>query len=74
MPRYVHRLQLYEGKEPLFHKYKLEEEIRKIQQREVPLKRGGSIVIDQTEAMTTIDVNTGAYVGHRKILITARRL
>ncbi len=39
MPRYVNRLQLYEGKEPLFHKYKLDEEIAKIHQRKVPLRR-----------------------------------
>ena len=46
MPRYVNRLQLYEGKEPLFHKYRLDEEIAKIHQRKVPLRQGGSIVID----------------------------
>ncbi len=39
MPRYVSRLQLYEGKEPLFHKYKLDEEIAQINQRKVPLQR-----------------------------------
>ena len=50
MPRYVNRLQLYEGKEPLFHKYRLDEEISRIHQRKVPLRQGGSIVIDQTEA------------------------
>ncbi|MGB6043263.1 MAG: Rne/Rng family ribonuclease [Pirellulales bacterium] len=61
MPRYVNRLQHYSGKEPLFHKYKLEEEIHKIQQREVPLQRGGSIVIDQTEALVAIDVNSGTF-------------
>ncbi len=46
MPRYVNRLHLYEGKEPLFHKYQLDEEIGQIHQRKVPLKQGGSIVID----------------------------
>ena len=46
MPRYVNRLHLYEGKEPLFHKYRLDEEISRIQHRKVPLKQGGSIVID----------------------------
>ncbi len=61
MPRSVSRLQFYEGKEPLFHKYKLEEEIGLIHQREVPLKRGGSIVIDQTEALVAIDVNSGNF-------------
>jgi ribonuclease E len=61
MPRYVNRLQLYEGKEPLFHKYKIESEIAKIYQRKVPLKEGGSIVIDQTEALVAIDVNSGNF-------------
>ncbi|MBN2474948.1 MAG: Rne/Rng family ribonuclease [Pirellulales bacterium] len=61
MPRYVSRLQLYEGKEPLFHKYRLDEEIAKMYQRTVPLKAGGSIVIDQTEALVAIDVNSGSF-------------
>jgi ribonuclease E len=61
MPRYVNRLQLYEGKEPLFHKYQLDREISMIHQRKVPLKQGGSIVIDQTEALVAIDVNSGNF-------------
>jgi ribonuclease E len=61
MPRYVSRLQLYEGREPLFHKYNLDEEIARINQRHVPLKGGGSLVIDQTEAMVAIDVNSGSF-------------
>jgi ribonuclease E len=61
MPRYVSRLQLYEGREPLFHKYNLDEEIAKINQRHVPLKGGGSLVIDQTEALVAIDVNSGNF-------------
>jgi ribonuclease E len=61
MPRYVHRLQLYEGKEPLFHKYRLDEEISRIHEREVPLRQGGSIVVDQTEALVAIDVNSGNF-------------
>ncbi len=61
MPRYVSRLQLYEGKEPLFHKYHLDDEIAKIHRREVPLRQGGSIVIDQTEALVAIDVNSGSF-------------
>jgi len=61
MPRYVSRLHLYEGKEPLFHKYKIESEIAKIYQRKVPLREGGSIVIDQTEALVAIDVNSGSF-------------
>jgi ribonuclease E len=61
MPRYVNRLQLYQGGEPLFHKYKLETEIAQIYSRKVPLKAGGSIVIDQTEALVAIDVNSGSF-------------
>ena len=61
MPRHVNRLHLYEGKEPLFHKYKLESEIAQIYQRKVPLRAGGSIVIDQTEALVAIDVNSGSF-------------
>ena len=61
MPRHVGRLQLYEGKEPLFHKYHLDEEIAKMYHREVSLKSGGSIVIDQTEALVAIDVNSGRF-------------
>jgi ribonuclease E len=61
MPRYVNRLHLYEGKEPLFHKYRLDEEISKIHQRKVPLRQGGSIVIDSTEALVAIDVNSGNF-------------
>jgi ribonuclease E len=61
MPRYVSRLQLYDGKEPLFHKYRLDEEISRIHQRKVPLRQGGSIVVDQTEALVAIDVNSGNF-------------
>ena len=61
MPRYTNRLQLYEGKEPIFHRYRLDEEIALINQRKVPLKNGGSLVIDQTEALVAIDVNRGNF-------------
>jgi ribonuclease E len=61
MPRYANRIKLYEGKEPLFHKYGIEEEIARIQQRKVPLPHGGSIVIEQTEALVAIDVNSGSF-------------
>ena len=61
MPRQVNSLHLYEGKDPLFHKYKLEQEIAQIHRREVALPEGGSIVIDQTEALVAIDVNSGNF-------------
>ncbi len=61
MPRYVNRLKYYDSREPLFYKYNLEREIARIQQRVVPLKGGGSIVIDSTEALVAIDVNSGNF-------------
>jgi len=60
MPKSVNRIQYYDSDEPLFEKYKVEDEIAKIQSRQVPLKGGGSIVIDQTEALVAIDVNSGS--------------
>ena len=61
LPRHVDRITLYEGREPIFHKYKIEEEISRIQSRRVPLPAGGSLVIDQTEALVAIDVNSGNF-------------
>jgi ribonuclease E len=61
MPRYANRIKLYDGKEPLFHKSGIEEEIARIQQRKIPLPHGGSIVIEQTEALVAIDVNSGNF-------------
>lgn len=61
MPRFADRLHFYEGKEPLFVKYKVSEEISRINDRQVPLKGGGSLVIDQTEALVAIDVNSGSF-------------
>lgn len=61
MPKYVDRLKFYDESEPLFHKYDLEKEIALIQRRTVPLKGGGSIVIDPTEALVAIDVNSGSF-------------
>ncbi len=59
MPNHVERVHLYDGQESIFHKYDIEDEISRIQNRKVPLVRGGSIVIDQTEALVAIDVNSG---------------
>ena len=61
MPKNASKLKLYDGKEPLFHKFNLEKSIAQIHQREVPLPDGGSIVIDQTEALVAIDVNSGSF-------------
>ena len=67
MPEAVPVVELYAGPRPIFDLNGVEEEIAKALDRKVPLKSGGHLVIDQTEAMTTIDVNTGAYVGHRTL-------
>jgi ribonuclease E len=59
--RFGNRVQYYEGKTPLFHQYKIEQEIDKIQSKRVELKSGGFIVIESTEALVAIDVNSGRY-------------
>lgn len=61
MPSCVRKLKPYNDPEPLFHKYDIEKEIEKIHNKEVRLPRGGSIVIEQTEALVAIDVNSGKY-------------
>ena len=61
------RLEYYPGERPIFDLYNIEDEIQKALGRKVQLKSGGYLIIDQTEAMTTIDVNTGAFVGHRNL-------
>jgi ribonuclease G len=67
MPEALPRLELYAGARPLFELHHVEEEIQKALDRKVSLKSGGYLMIDQTESMTTIDVNTGAFVGHRNL-------
>lgn len=64
-PGALDRLKLYSGERPLFENYQVEDSIATALGRRVPLKSGGYLVFDQTEAMTTIDVNTGAFVGKR---------
>lgn len=61
MPKYSDRLRLHDHPEPLFHHYGIEDEIALIQERQVPLPNGGSIVVDQTEALVAIDVNSGNF-------------
>ena len=65
MPALRGKLEHYTGERPLFDLYNVEQEIEKALARRVDLKSGGTLVIDQTEAMTTIDVNTGGFVGQR---------
>jgi ribonuclease G len=65
MPRVLDKLELYKGERPIFDLFGIEEEIARALSRRVDLKSGGYLIIDQTEALTTIDVNTGGYVGAR---------
>ena len=67
LPEIEECIDYYPGERPIFDLYGVEDEIRKSLERKVQLKSGGYLVIDQTEAMTTIDVNTGAFVGHRTL-------
>ena len=67
VPEILDQLEYYPGERPVFDLYAVEDEIQKALERKVQLKSGGYLIIDQTEAMTTIDVNTGAYVGHRNL-------
>lgn len=67
IPNMKNKLEFYQTERPLFDLYSIEDEIQKAMQRKVLLKSGGHVFFDQTEAMTTIDVNTGGYVGHRNL-------
>ncbi len=65
VPRVLGKLAHYTGERPLFDLYQIDDEIERALARRVDLKSGGYLIIDQTEAMTTIDVNTGGFVGTR---------
>ncbi len=67
IPELEQRIEYYPGERPIFDLYSVEEEIQRALDRKVPLKSTGYLVIDQTEAMATIDVNTGAYVGRKNL-------
>lgn len=67
VPELKGKIELYQGESPIFDLYNIEDEIVKALGRNVPLKSGGHLVFDQTEAMTTIDVNTGGFVGHKNL-------
>ena len=67
MPEITTVVEHYPGERPIFDLYGVEDEIQRSLERKVHLKSGGHLVIDQTEAMTTIDVNTGAFVGSRNL-------
>lgn len=70
IPELVSKVEMYEGERPIFDLFDVENEIQRALDRHVTLKSGGSLIIDQTEAMTTIDINTGAFVGHRNLADT----
>ncbi|MFZ5452511.1 MAG: Rne/Rng family ribonuclease [Thermodesulfobacteriota bacterium] len=72
-PRHVHALKLYKDKLPIFTRYQLEEQLDRIYSERVPLKSGGSIVINPTEALVSIDVNSGRCTGQKEIEDTAHR-
>ncbi|MCP4410460.1 MAG: ribonuclease G [Gammaproteobacteria bacterium] len=67
LPAMVGCVEHYPGERPIFDLYGIEDEIQKALQQKVQLKSGGYLIIDQTEAMTTIDINTGGFVGHRNL-------
>jgi len=66
-PDITKKLEYYPGERPIFDMFDVESEIKRALDKKVELKSGGYLIIDQTEAMTTIDVNTGAFVGHRSL-------
>ncbi|MEM8874849.1 MAG: Rne/Rng family ribonuclease, partial [Planctomycetota bacterium] len=74
MPRTKHNIELYTDTEPLFNKFGIEPEVEKMFSREVPMKSGGSLVIDATEAVVAIDVNSGKFRVHDDAEETAYRV
>ena len=73
MPSLRDKVKLYKGKTPLFQKYDLDRQIDGIFERKVPLKSGGYLIIEQTEGVVVVDVNTGSFVGKKGLEQTAFR-
>jgi len=67
IPEVADRIEYYPGERPIFDLFSVEDEIQKALGKRANLKSGGYLIIDQTEAMTTVDVNTGGFVGHRNL-------
>ncbi|MEY3038285.1 MAG: hypothetical protein RL143_852 [Pseudomonadota bacterium] len=67
VPEIEEKLEYYPGERPIFDLFSVEEEMQRALGRKIELKSGGYLIFDQTEAMTTIDINTGAFVGHRNL-------
>jgi len=73
-PRSRDTVVYYDGPEPIFHRYGIEDELERLHSRHVPLKSGGSLVIDQTEALVAIDVNSGRFRTEEDAEITAYKI
>jgi ribonuclease G len=73
LPSVAPMLELYQRRRPIFDLHGIEDDISKALDRKILLKSGGYLIFDQTEAMTTIDINTGGYVGHRNLEETIYR-
>lgn len=67
VPELEGKIEHYIGASPIFDLFEVENEVQRALERKVELKSGGYLIIDQTEAMTTVDINTGAFVGHRNL-------
>lgn len=67
IPELAPHIEYYPGERPIFDLYGVEDEIQRALQAKIKLKSGGYLIIDQTEAMTTVDINTGGYVGNRNL-------
>jgi ribonuclease G len=73
-PHLEAQIELYRGDEPIFDAYGIEQELKRASQRKVWLKSGGYIIIDQAEALTAVDVNSGRYVGKKNLEETITKI
>ncbi|HET7823763.1 MAG TPA: Rne/Rng family ribonuclease, partial [Anaeromyxobacter sp.] len=73
-PHLAQAIELYSGQEPIFDAYGIEQELKRASQRKVWLKSGGYIIMDQAEALTAIDVNSGRYVGKKNLEETITKI
>ncbi len=73
-PHLESQIELYRGDEPIFDAYGIEQELKRAGQRKVWLKSGGYIIVDQAEALTAIDVNSGRYVGKKNLEETITKI
>jgi len=73
-PHLESQIELYRGEEPIFDAYGIEQELKRASQRKVWLKSGGYIIMDQAEALTAVDVNSGRYVGKKNLEETITKI